>query len=84
MFLLRKISCTACKYCENRDTDTIVTCNFDKCKVRNNYANVYDSTDGTTETVDIDTFRGYLNSLEVENVSKYDNRLVIQRHLRSR
>jgi len=81
MLLVRKISCTKCKYKGNGNKDVLVSCDFEKCKVKDNYAEIIDTDDSVTETYSIDELKGILSEVTLDNAELVNNVLLIRRHI---
>lgn len=81
MLLVRKISCTKCKFRNGSDEHHIYACNFEKCRMRDNVVEILDTDDGKVETYSIDELKNYLyDGIEVDNVDfEDDNSMTILR-----
>lgn len=72
MLLVRKISCSKCKFRGNGNEGVLVSCDLAKCRIKNSYVEVIDTEDNVIESYSIDEFKDMLSQVELDNLS-YEN-----------
>lgn len=79
MLLVRKASCSKCKFKCGSDEHHIYACDFEKCRMKDNSMEILDTEDEKTETYSIDEVRNYVvnEGIEIANLHIDEDDLMI-------